>query len=135
MSLGRAGQAEQPQHGHEVRVGPVVEDHEAGVGGVAAPEDVKGDRVRVPAGVAVGLEHVDVVVAVEKAGRQQPADAGPDDGDSHGWRLRRPARRRHQPRPGHTTPGAPGTRAPGRGRNMPPAPPGGAEGNWPGRLR
>ena len=46
----------------EVRIGSIVEDHEARIGGVLAPERLERDGVRVPAHVVVGLENVDVVV-------------------------------------------------------------------------
>ena len=56
---------------------------------------VDADRVGVPAGVVVRLEHGDVVVVVQEMGADEAGDPGPDDRDLHLSRpppqgLRRP---------------------------------------------
>ena len=87
MSLLRDGNTQQLQHADEVGIRAIVEDHEARVGGILAPERLERDRVRVPARIVVGLEYVDVVIGGEQAGREQPADARTNDCDSHALLL------------------------------------------------
>ena len=66
---------------HQVGVGAVVEDQEAGVDAVrdALQRDV--DRVRVAAETVVGLEQRDLGVSRQRVRRRQPGNARPDHGD------------------------------------------------------
>ena len=75
--------AESRQHPLEVRVGPVVQNDEAGVDVVCRVSRVHTDRVGVPAGVVVRLEESDLVVLMKDVGADQAGDAGPHDGDPH----------------------------------------------------
>ena len=71
------------EHADEVGIGPIVEDHEARIGGILASKRLERNRVRVSARVVVGLENVDVVVGGEQTGRKQPANARTNDRDFH----------------------------------------------------
>ena len=65
----------------------VVEDDEAGVDVQRLVGGVDADRVGVPAGVVAGLEHGDLVVAVQQMRHHQARHAGADDRDPHRSRL------------------------------------------------
>ena len=81
------GDVEFLEEADEVRIGGVVEDHEAGVDGDGAPGFVDGDGVGVAAGVVVLLEEGEVVMRMKEMGGSEPGDAGADDGDfGHGRR-------------------------------------------------
>ena len=101
---GRAHRLEQVD---EVRVGPVVEDDEAGVDGVAAPVPLDIHGGGVTADIVVGLEDREVVVTVQVPGRGHAGDARAHDGDAaHAFSL-------HQGgaggvRPGDASAGRPG---------------------------
>lgn len=77
------GDFEHPQQGEEIGIRAVVADHETRVGRVLTPERSERHRVRVPARVAIGLEHVNIVIGDEEAGSHQAADPGTDDGNLH----------------------------------------------------
>ncbi len=83
--------AELVEQRDEVRVGAVVEDDEAGVHVPGPAVHLDCVRVRVAADVVARLEHRDVVLTVEFAGRDVARDAGTDDRNLHGC-LRRPRR-------------------------------------------
>ena len=81
--------------GDEIRVGPVVEDDEAGIDGPvpAAEFDVVG--MGVAADMVAGLEDGDVMAWVQAMGRREAGDAGADDGQPHDVApasMRRPSR-------------------------------------------
>ena len=77
------GDAQRGQQALEVRVVAVVEDDEAGVHVMRGVLGVDADGVRVAARERAGLEHGDLVLAVQQVRGGQPGDAGADDRDPH----------------------------------------------------
>ena len=94
MSDGCDGDAERTQQTLEVGIVAIVEDDEAGVHVMRRVLGVDADGVRVPAGERAGLEHGDLVLAVEHVGGGEPGDPGSDDRDPHHLLLRATTRLR-----------------------------------------